>query len=128
MSNSLAAAPLGTLGLVGSRGRSIPAGFVAGSGPQVTSVEDAPFHSSPSPAHPGRLDRDHRPPYPFVVPGCRDRTSLLRSQIPSSSSWMLRRRRRRCNKSRHVSAESAAWYAAVTMEVATAMMLHRAVV
>ena len=27
--------------------RSVPAGFVAGSGPQVTSVEDAPFRSSP---------------------------------------------------------------------------------
>ena len=36
-----------------SRGRSIPAGFVAGSGPRVTSVEDAPLRSSPAPRHPG---------------------------------------------------------------------------
>jgi len=36
-----------------SRGRSIPAGCVAGSGPRVTSVEDAPLRSSPSPCPPG---------------------------------------------------------------------------
>jgi hypothetical protein len=39
--------------LLGLAAECIPAVFVAGSGPRVTSVEDAPLRSSPSPRHPG---------------------------------------------------------------------------